>query len=238
MNYASRYFILLMLALVFLSMPGCQYARLLQFKSQFQSFSRYFLFEISDSHIAPAVVCLSPVLKPDDILLLSHQTQPSRIDKNGTKTVWTYTMVKEKDPRKGLVISLIFNEKNKLEKAHYPIQFSTLFSPEAVPQFLIQMGNANVDVTAGALRGKRNREIPDSWIPNRAKVGAQLGVPTEEIPSKNTTLMIYRYEVLQPPPITQKIYTTIELTCRNKDQKIISFVSNVFGPEIGVGLVE
>ena len=65
---------------------------------------------------------------------------------------------------------------------------------------------------------------------------AQLGVPTEELASKNTTLMIYRYEVLQPPPITQKIYTYIELTCRNKDQKIISFVSNVFGPEMGIEL--
>lgn len=101
---------------------------------------------------------------------------------------------------------------------------------------MVKEGDANVNLKMHSLQGKISREIPDSWIPNRARVVAQLGVPTEELASKNMTLMIYRYEVLQPPPITQKIHTYIQLTCRNKDQKIISFVSNVFGPEIGVGL--
>jgi hypothetical protein len=140
----KRLLVIFLGLLCVVSLSGCKYMRLLQFKSQFQNFPKYFVFIKSPTK--PGVLCLHPLLIPDDILLLSDGVSPSVVKTTEGVTTWAFIMKKDSPPSDTtpsvLTISLEFNAKNQLTTAFYPSQFSAIFHPDFVPQLLERVGAA------------------------------------------------------------------------------------------------
>ena len=190
----KRIWVIFLGLLCVVSLSGCKYMRLLQFKSQFQNFAKYFVFIKSPTK--PGFRCLHPLLIPDDILLLSDGVSPSVVKTTEGVTTWAFVMKKDAAPSdiqpSVLTISLEFNAKNQLTSAFYPSQFSAIFHPDFVPQLLERMGDARVDVSSKGLEGEK-APFPEEWIPDRHKIAQHLGEPTSEIVSNNETRLSYTY---------------------------------------------
>ena len=216
-----------------LGLSGCKYVRLLQFKNQFQHFSQNFVF--IKSSVQPGIQCLNPLLAPEDILFLSGDVGPSVKKKTDEGMRWDYLMTKEGDPSdtKGdLVISLSFNDQNKLVTAFYPKQFSHLFSPDFVPKMLMTLGNGRVDVGSRSIHSEK-QIFPDDWIPDRHKIIEHLGQPTSEIPSKNVSFMVYTYTIKGSPKTVEPfIYIGID----HDTQKACWIRTTIFGGDLSLNL--
>jgi|GEM_PF-6321060 len=212
---------------------GCQYARLLQFKSQLSQVSTNFRFEVNNS--GPIIRCLRPVLEPVDVLLITQGTSPNVTALNQGKITWQFIQKKQysraipyEEAHPNLVITLQFNEKNRLESCVYPIQFTALFPSEMVSQLLSTIGTSKVGVQDRSLSSQQNW-IRKEWLPTKQQIIQALGVPYEEIVSKNVTTLKYRYTIQQSEEPAQ---TWIVLRVRNSDEKVVFFSGTVFGPEM------
>jgi len=221
----------LMLVAVMVALSGCKYVRLMQFKNQFQNPSKHFVFVKSVTQ--PSIKCLHPVLKPEDIDMLTGGVTPSIFkQKNGME--WHYVMEKinasSNDTQTTLVVRLCFDADQNLTQVFYPYQFSSLVHPDFVPTLLESFGKGSPNPHSKTVQAEP-KFLSDDWIPSRDKIIAHLGTPTQEITSKNTTLMIYTYIIKSTP---KPAYPYIWITLDNTSQKAIGVKTTVFGGEISL----
>jgi len=231
----KRLLVIFLGLLCVVSLSGCKYMRLLQFKSQFQNFPKYFVFIKSPTK--PGVLCLHPLLIPDDILLLSDGVSPSVVKTTEGVTTWAFIMKKDSPPSDTtpsvLTISLEFNAENKLTTAFYPSQVSAIFHPDFVPQLLERVGAARVDVAAKGLEGDKS-PFPEEWVPDRSKIVQHLGEPTSEIVSNNETLLSYIY-TLEGGSGDAKPYIMIAISPLTKKARWVQ--TTVFGSQMTIRLI-
>ncbi len=214
-----------------LNLGGCKYLRLLQFKSQFQNVPKNFVFIKTLNN--PSIKCLYPLLKPEDVAMLTDGVTPVVV-KHNSGFEQRYVMKKintsSNDTDTSLVITLFFDQNDTLTQIYYPHQFSSLIHPDFVPNLLEKFGNGQPDVQSKSIKSS-GTVFPDAWVPNREKILAHLGMPTQEITSKNTTLLVYTYTIQSAPKPT---HPYILITLDNKSQKAVGVKTTVFGGEISL----
>ncbi len=230
------------LALIFflLTLTGCQYIRLLQFKNQFQRFERYFRFNGPAS--SPSIHCQRPLLLPEDILILSQQTPPSEKKLLKKGQLWTYSMKKLYPPNaareagKDIQIQIYFNENNEVARVYYPVQLSRLFNPIAIAKALQSFGEGKV-FDDGSVKADSNKLATDN-VPTKDKVLANFGIPFETFVSGNVSVVKYRYELMpqSDKPDNPAVITWATIHLDSQTGRLVYFAGNIFGPALEFNL--
>lgn len=207
---------------------GCTQWRLFQFSNQWQNPQKYIEF-VSTSD-GPSVRFLDPVVLQDDVRLITNGVIPT-INKRSSGDEWQFDLTKlpgNESKKLDLQFRLIFDSEGALTQVFYPRQFLTLFGPNFVPEIIKLIGQLG-DSSGQSLQSYMPFAIADAAMPLRKKILTDLGVPTQEIPSANTTQMVYIYEISRADT---PVYPYIQFTINNKTQKAIQLEMTVFGPKI------
>lgn len=181
----------LLLALGALGLSGCVYWRLLKFKQQLGDFGAHFSFA-SDS--CYALQCLHPLLDGGDIDGLM-EVEPSRREQAGGYDWRVYAFVK--DPPDGsppLVYRLGFAG-DRLARIEFPAQFTPLYPEDGLRELLASLGEADLDRGERRARARLARERLAAELPDRPRVAAVLGAPSERVEEAGEEIWHYRYRL-------------------------------------------
>jgi len=186
-----RRMLLMLLAVSLLAAGGCVYWRLLKFKHQLDDFNTHFAFASDSSY---ALVCLHPLLGGGDIDGLM-EVAPSRREQQDGLEWRIYAFVKEPaDGTAPLVYRLGFAE-DRLSRIEFPAQFTQLYPEDGLRELLASLGGADVDRGERSARARLARERLAARLPDRAKLAAVLGEPSEHAAADSSETWSYRYRL-------------------------------------------
>ncbi len=188
---SRRRIILVLLTIGVAAASGCVYWRLLKFKQQLGDFPTHFAFASDSSY---ALVCRHPLLEGGDVDGLM-EVAPSR-RQQGDGLEWrVYDFVKDPaDASAPLTYRLGFAE-GKLVRIEFPAQFTLLFPEDGLRELLASLGKADVDRAERSARARLAREHLAARLPDRARLAAVLGEPSERAAADSSEIWSYHYRL-------------------------------------------
>jgi hypothetical protein len=183
--------LMLLLAIGVAAASGCVYWRLLKFKQQLGDFPSHFAFAGGSSY---ALVCLHPLLEGGDVDGLMG-VAPSRREQGDGLEWRVYDFIKDPaDASAPLTYRLGFAE-GKLVRIEFPAQFTPLFPEDGLRELLASLGKADVDRAERSARARLARERLAARLPDRARLAAALGEPSERAVADSSEIWTYRYRL-------------------------------------------
>ena len=209
--------------LLIVSITGCDYLRLLQFKAQLRSFDRHFQLV---AQAGLALICLEPVLSPEDILVIMEDEPTNEIMKDHAEH-WMYRFQKryirgqEELQNFDFTQTLVF-EQGKLSYMHYSSPFFDVFPPSVLKMILQSIGRGTFEQETEQIVFHWNaRELA---LPTRQQIQQAWGAPYSIIPTESGQQDLYVYTLRSSKMSSEapKSVLQILLTFRSEAQELLS----------------
>jgi hypothetical protein len=185
-----------------LTLGGCVYLRLLQFKSQLADFERYFS---TDARDGITITCQQPVVRDEDI---EHflQLAPETRQRVGSTERWFLRWRKE--PAAGddrpyeITADLVFVD-HRLAKIILPESLFVGLPKAGFLAAMRSMGHATLDEKSRSALAQitdqpGNGDAADTLFPTQAQLRAMLGAPVEIITNPAGPELRYRLNAVSP----------------------------------------
>ncbi len=202
---------------------GCVYLRLLEVKRQLSNFEDY--FKIENQHEL-TLVCLKPVLLPEDVIWLT-KLNPTSKEQTDQGELWRYIFEKRysgsknEDGNFDIPVTMLF-QNGKLREVRLPERFSRVVSKSLLIKMFKSMGSAKVSKLKGSasskFEGKDSLEIPTEQFVVRV-----LGKPFDIEDSDHTPKFIYRYDLkrAEPGPSSEDSELRTRFTFQRGDERLL-----------------
>jgi hypothetical protein len=209
--------------LLIASITGCDYLRLLQFKAQLRNFDRYFQLA---AQAGLALICLEPVLLPEDILVIMEDEPTNEIMKNHQEH-WMYRFQKryirgqEELQNFDFTQTLVF-EQGKLSLMRYSSPFFDVFPPSILKMILQGIGRGTFEQETEQIVFHWNaRELA---LPTRQQIQEVWGAPYSIIPTESGQQDLYVYTLRSSKKSSDATKSVLQilLTFRSEDQELLS----------------
>jgi hypothetical protein len=202
MKSGARFLFALGVGAVALTLGGCVYLRLLQFKSQLADFERYFK---TDERDGIAITCQQPVVRDEDIEHFLNLAPETRQHAGVTET-WHLRWRKEPaagDDRPYEITADLGFVDHRLAKIILPESLFVSLPKAGFLAAMRAMGHATLDekshsVTAHVTDLPANSSAAEALFPTGAQLRAMLGAPAEAIAIPAGSELRYRLNAASP----------------------------------------
>ncbi len=227
------------LAAIIVSLTGCVYLRLLEFKNQLAKFDQNFSVEAKDDF---TLLCKVPVLYRDDFDYLA-KLEPSRTEilSRGVKTYYAFEKI-DKDgkiikPPIELEITLTFNESDLLTGITYSPIFLAMVPADFLEASLRSLGSSTVNRSKRQIRADLIEVEKLVGIPTKTDIEAILGIPLQTTLRENAERLLYRFK-LKTTKIEEgyedRQFAPVKLDFDSNTQKLLRMSGRFAGLKLAV----
>jgi len=181
------------------SLAGCVYLRLLEFKNQLVDFDKHFSTQVENSHFV--LHFKDPMLYEKDITYLT-EVDPSKKEpyKSGEKWIYAFAREAEKGQKApegpDLIFTMTTNDEDQLNSTQFSEVFLQIIPHEFLEYSLRSLGKAKVDTNKRHVYAKIENVDEDILnLPTQDEVVETLGEPNQVENQKDITLLVYKYQL-------------------------------------------
>ncbi len=192
---------LAIIGLAVLTVSGCVYLRLLEFKGQLGHFDENFAVDVEDGL---SITFLNPVILQKDMWKIGLPPTIQKKDAEGS--TWTHIFQKQygsagrAEPNHDVWISLRFVD-NKLTRFAVGEELFTFIPKAAVLMTLRSLGELNINFATR--KASLNVEEGPGWdfpAPNKDAILGTLGLPFAESHDGDRSTVVYSYKLMPSSP--------------------------------------
>lgn len=239
-SYYTFLILVVVLSTITLSISGCVYLRLLEFRGQLANFDEYFSVDTKDDL---ALVFKKPVLYRNDFDYLS-KLQPSEIEHlpQGKRSFYRFKKVGIQGriikPSVELLLTLKFNQDELLTHWTFSPMFLAMVPAEFLEASLRSLGSSTVNRFKRQVRADLGA-IPKihAQVPIQSDIVSVLGAPLKIIQRKDVERILYRFKLeteMVEQGYEERQFTRVKLDFDSKTHKLLKMSGRFAGMKLSI----